>query len=170
MLKKHILDILVPLSAYPHVRDTASLHDAFALLDNAYAKGKRYRHILVLNDKEQLVGLLGLRDILRGVFPDYLSTGKLRHFEGVQPDFPSLTLIWQETFATQCKEAAKRPIKDFMGAVPDSVKPNDPITLAAYLMVMRDRSMLPVVDDGRVVGVVRVIDVFHQTSKAVLHD
>jgi len=49
------------------------------------------------------------------------------------------------------------------------VKLSDPITLAAYFMVIHNTSMLPVVDDNRVVGVVRVIDVFNEASKAVLH-
>jgi CBS domain-containing protein len=168
MLKNRVRDILVPLTEYPNIRDSATLRDAFAALQDAYATGKRYRHLLVLDGADHLVGLLGVRDILRGVFPDYLR--EHHHFEGGQPDVPGLTLIWQETCATQCKEAAQHPIKEFMGAVPDTVKLNDPITLAAYLMVVHDSSILPVVDDHRVVGVVRVIDVFKEASQAVLHD
>jgi len=170
MLDNLVRDILVPLTDYPSIRDSATLRDAFAVLQDAFARGKRYRHLLVLDDVDQLVGVLGVRDILRGVFPDYLRTGEHHHFEGVQPDVPALTLIWQETCATQCKEAALHPIKDFMAAVPDTVKLNDPITLAAYLMVVHDSNILPAVDDHRVVGVVRIIDVFKQASQAVLHD
>jgi CBS domain-containing protein len=170
MLKNRVRDILVPLTEYPNIRDTATLRDAFAVLQDAFAKGRRYRHILVLDGSGHLVGLLGIRDILHGVFPDYLRTGEKHRFEGAQPDFPALTLIWQETCATQCKEAAKHPIKDFMGAVPDTIKPDDPLTLAAYLMVIHNSSMLPVVESQRVIGVVRVIDVFNEASKAVLHD
>jgi CBS domain-containing protein len=168
-LSTTIRDIYHPLAEYPHIRDTAILQDAFAVLHGAYSTGKRFRHLLVLDAHDQLVGVLGIRDLLRGVFPDYLRTGEHSHFAGAQPDVPGLTLIWQETCATQCKEAAKKPIKGFMGAVPDTVKLNDPITLAAYLMVIHNTSMLPVVDDNRVVGVVRVIDVFNEASKAVLH-
>jgi CBS domain-containing protein len=168
-LSTTIRDIYHPLAEYPHIRDTAILQDAFAVLHGAYSTGKRFRHLLVLDAHDQLVGVLGIRDLLRGVFPDYLRTGEHSHFAGAQPDVPALTLIWQETCATQCKEAAKKPIKGFMGAVPDTVKLNDPITLAAYLMVIHNTSILPVVDDNRVVGVVRVIDVFNEASKAVLH-
>jgi len=169
-LSTTIRDIYIPLREYPNIRDTAILQDAFAALHGAYSTGKRFRHLLVLDAHDQLVGVLGIRDILRGVFPDYLRTGEHSHFAGTQPDVPALTLIWQETCATQCKEAAKKPIKGFMGAVPDTVKLDDPITLAAYLLVIHDTSMLPVVDGKHLVGVVRMIDVFNEASKAVLHD
>jgi CBS domain-containing protein len=169
-LSTKIRDIYIPLAEYPHIRDSAILKDAFAVLHGAYSTGKRFRHILVLDSRDRLVGLLGIRDLLHGLFPDYLRAGEHGHFEGAQPDFPALTLIWQETCATQCKEAARNPIKGFMAPVPTTVKPGDPLTLAAYLLVIHDTSMLPVVDDGRVIGVVRVIDVFNEASKAVLHD
>lgn len=168
-LNTTIRDIYIPLREYPNIRDTAILQDAFAVLQNAFSTGKRFRHLLVLDANDHLVGVLGIRDLLRGLFPDYLRTGEHSHFAGAQPDVPALTLIWQETCATQCKEAAQKPIKGFMGAVPDTVKLSDPITLAAYFMVVHNTSMLPVVDNSHVVGVVRVIDVINEASKAVLH-
>jgi CBS domain-containing protein len=167
-LSTTIRDIYIPLAEYPHVRDTAILKDVFAVLHSAYSTGKRFRHILVLDSHDHLVGMLGIRDLLHGLFPDYLRATEHGRFEGAQSDFPALTLIWQETCETQCKEAANNPIKGFMGAVPNTLKPGDPLTLAAYLMVIHDTSILPVVDGGRVIGVVRVIDVFNEASKAVL--
>ncbi len=169
-LSKTLRDICVPLSEYPNLSDTATLHDAFAALKAGFEAGRRFRHVLVLNAQDQLVGILGMRDILRGLFPDYLRTGELSRYEAPLPDFPALTLIWAETFQSQSLEAAKRPVRDFMGAVPDRIGPDDPITKAAYLMVIHDTSMLPVVEGERLVGVVRMIDVFNEASKVVLHD
>lgn len=169
-LSKSIKDICVPLAEYPHLQDRATLKDAFTVLHEAYTTGKRYRHILVLNDKGQLAGILGMRDILRGLFPDYLRTGEHSHHEGPIPDFPALTLIWAETFQSQYSAAAEHPIKGFMGGIPGKVGIDDPITKAAYLLVVHDTSMLPVVDGERLVGVVRMIDVFNEASKAVRHD
>jgi CBS domain-containing protein len=169
-LNKTIKDICVPLSEYPHLHDTATLKDAFTVLREAYTTGKRYRHILVLNDKGQLTGILGMRDILRGLFPDYLRTKEHPHHQDPIPDFPALTLIWAQTCETQCPAAAENPVKGFMGDIPGKVSIDNPITMAAYLLVVHDTSMLPVVDGERLVGVVRMIDVFNEASKVVLHD
>ncbi len=168
-LSTTIRDIYVPLREYPNIRDTATLKDAFAVLHNAFSTGKRFRHVLVLNDRDELIGILGMRDILRGLFPDYLRTQEHPQHAAPIPDFPSLTLIWAETCQTQCPEAAKKPVKDFIGSVPGKVGINDALTLATYLMVIHDTSMLPVVDGKRLVGVVRMIDVFNEASKVVRH-
>ncbi len=168
-LTKSIKDICVPLAEYPNLRDTATLRDAFATLLAGHAGGKRFRHVLVLNDRDQLVGILGMRDILRGLFPDYLRTREHAHHEGPIPDFPALTLIWAQTCETQCPVAADKRVTDFMATVPGKVGVDDPITKAAYLLVTHDTSMLPVVDGNRLVGVVRMIDVFNEAAKVVLH-
>lgn len=169
-LTRNIRDILVPLAEYPHLRDRASLRDAFTVLRQGFASGKRFRHVLVLNDKDQLVGLLGIRDILRGMFPEYLRTKEHAHHEAPIPDFPALTLIWAQTCETQCPVAADKKITDFMASVPGKVDAGDPITKAAYLLVVHETSMLPVVDGKRLVGVVRMVDVFNEAAKVVLND
>lgn len=170
-LSRTIRDICVPLSEYPHVRDTATLRDAFVVLRAGLSSGRRYRHVLVLNADNRLVGLLGMRDILRGLFPDYLRSQALKHHaDGIVADFPSLTLIWAETCHTQCKEAANKPVAGFMGGIPATVRTEDPLTKAAYLLVIHDVSMLPVVEGGNLVGVVRMIDVFNQAAQAVLDE
>jgi CBS domain-containing protein len=169
-LTKTIRDILVPLAEYPHLRDTATLRDAFATLKEGFATGKRFRHVLVLNEKAQLVGILGIRDILRGMFPEYLRTKEHAHHEAPVPDFPALTLIWAQTCETQCPVAADKMVTDFMAPVPGKVGVDDPITKAAYLLVTHDTSMLPVVDGQMLVGVVRMVDVFNEAAKVVLHD
>jgi CBS domain-containing protein len=169
-LSKTLKDICVPLSEYPHLRDSATLRDAFTTLHAGQVSSRRFRHVLVLNDQGQLVGILGMRDILRGLFPDFLRTQERSHHEGPIPDFPALTLIWADICQSQCPIAADKPVKGFMGAVPNKVDIADPITKAAYLMVIHDTSMLPVVDGRKLVGVVRLIDVFNEASKVVLHD
>lgn len=169
-LTRTVKNLCIPLAEYPHLLETATLRDAFSTLLAGHTTGKRFRHVLVLNDQDQLVGILGMRDILRGLFPDYLRTQENPRHEAPIPDFPALTLIWAETCQTQCPAAAEKPVRDFMGAIPGKVGIDDPITKAAYLLVIHDTSMLPVVDGKRLVGVVRMIDVFNEASKVVLHD
>ena len=49
------------------------------------------------------------------------------------------------------------------------LKPEDPITKAAYLMLRNDLILLPVIENNKkLVGVVRVIEVFEELSSAIL--
>ncbi|MCX7672602.1 MAG: CBS domain-containing protein [Thiobacillaceae bacterium] len=170
-LDRLVREICVPLAEYPHIGIDTTLRDAIAALLAGLERGRRYRHVLVLSATHELVGVLGMRDILHGLLPDYLRSGELgHHAEGSLPDFPALTLIWAETSRLQCKEAATRLVCDFMRPVPARVGLDDPLTKAAYLMILHDISMLPVTDGVRLAGVVRMIDVFHEAARAVLDD
>ncbi|MBU1691961.1 MAG: CBS domain-containing protein [Gammaproteobacteria bacterium] len=168
----NVQDLLIPLVEYPHIREDSSLRDAFVAIEQGLTTGKRFRHVLVLDDKDNLVGLMGMRDILRGIFPDYLRAtlpGQSRDETTSLPQYPALALLWQDSFHTQSREAASKPVKPHMAPVTVTVSPSDPVTKAAYLMVFTDSSMLPVVENHSVVGVIRMVDVFNEASKVVLH-
>jgi CBS domain-containing protein len=170
MITTRIKDILIPLKEYPSIRDNATLRDAFAALHKYQTDPHHsYRHVLVLDEADHLVGQLGMHDLLRGLLPEFLQ--QHGHFEGgAQPDYPSLALIWQETCETQCQEAADKPVLPFLGTVKNKVRVEDPLTLAAYFMATSRASILPVIEGKRVIGVVRLLDVFNSASKVVLHD
>lgn len=166
-----VQDLLIPLAEYPHIREDSALRDAFSAIEQGLATGKRFRHVLVLDEKDNLVGLMGMRDILRGVFPDYLRAtlpGQTRDANAL-PQYPALALLWQDSFHTQCRDDASKPVKPHMSPVTATVSPSDPATKAVYLMVFTDSSMLPVVENYKVVGVIRMVDVFNEASKVVLH-
>lgn len=169
MIANEIREILVPIDEYPRVHEDATLRDAFAALREAQATGRRYRHVLVLDDHERLIGLIGMHDLLHGLFPDYLLAGEHSRFEGAADDLASLTSIWRDTCLEQCPQAAGKPVRGFMGPVKATVAVDAPITLAAYLLVHHHASMLPVTEGARVVGVCRMIDVFNEACEAVLH-
>lgn len=168
MITTRIKDILIPLAEYPHIRSNATLRDAFAALRKCQVDSQHaYRHVLVLDETDHLVGQLGMHDLLRALLPDFLQDHG--HFEGAQPDYPSLAMIWQDTCETQCQEMADKPVLPFMGTVKNKLKLGDPLTLAAYFMAVSRASILPVTEGNRVIGVVRLLDVFNAASKVVLH-
>lgn len=164
-----VRDVLVPLSEYPNIREGATVRDAFALLRQGNVAGRRFRHILVLGARDQLVGVVGMRDLLKAVFPDYLRATLPGRFEGSLPFYPALSVLWDDTFGADCVLQAAKPIGPHVAPVHTTVAPDDPLTKAAYLMVVADQSMLPVVEEGNLIGVIRVIDVFNHAVEAVLN-
>lgn len=166
-----VRDILIPIAEYPHIRRDSALRDAFVAMQRGLTTEKRFRHVLVLDEAGRLIGILGLRDILRGVFPDYLRAtlpGQIRA-EVVLPEYPALASFWEETFHTQCREEADKPAAPYVVPVKARVAPDDPVTKAAYLMVFTDTNMLPVVEGDIVLGVIRLVDIFTRATEVVLH-
>ena len=167
---KLVKEISVPISDYPNIRDGASVKDAFLILKNNFEKGKGYRSILVMDERNQLKGSLSLVDLIKAVEPQFLKITKPDAYQGISMEYPALSLIWQELFSKECKEEAKKPVKRVMSPVQATVTLEDPIAKAAYLLIMTNSRILPVLDKDKVIGVVRLVDVFKEIADVVLQN
>lgn len=171
MRANQVRDILVPIDKFPFIARDASMRDAFAVLLRQHrTAGWRIRHLLVFDAQTTLVGVLGIRDLLRSLMPDYLRATSASHFAGPVPDDVSLSILWQDSFPEQCHLAGEARVEKYMTSVRETVKTDDPLTRAAYLMVTHGVDMLPVLEGDRVAGVVRIVDVFNLAAREVLHD
>jgi Mg/Co/Ni transporter MgtE len=160
-------DHAIPLADYPHVRDNATLREVFATLKDKYDSAEQFRSVLVLDGRDHLVGMLGLRDLLHALLPDYLHHGAA-HFEGKSDDVAALALLWQDDCAEQCRKASMLTVRASVTPVKTTVAAADPISKAVFLFASHGINILPVVEAGRIVGVLRIVDVLHEVAKAVL--
>lgn len=170
MITGTVRDILVPVAEFPRIAHDASLKDAYALLHRQHTSGGwRYRHMLVFDGESKVVGIIGLIDLLRALMPDYIRATLSQHaYSGAMVADASLSLLWQESFPAQCRQMAEVSVASHMTPVRHSVRTDDPITRAAYLMIAHQVHMLPVLEDGVVAGVVRIVDVFNLAATEVL--
>ncbi len=170
MIASKVRDILIPLADYPHLTRSATVHDAFDLLCRSdLAAGWRYRHVLVFDEEQTLLGVAGLHDLLRALMPEYLKTSVMEHYSGVAGEESSLSLIWQESFEAQCQQVGQTSVAACATPVTTTVKSDDPVARAAYLMAAHNLNMLPVLEGPQVVGVVRIVDVFNLAAEAMNH-
>jgi CBS domain-containing protein len=160
-------DHAIPLADYPHVRDNATLLEVFATLKARYDSAEQFRSVLVLDARDHLVGVLGLRDLMRALLPDYLKH-KPTHLEGAADDVASLAPLWQEDCAEQCRKAAALPAGPHAKPATTAIAASAPLTQAVYLFATLDTNILPVTDGGRVTGVLRIVDVLSEVAGAVL--
>ena len=171
MIASHVIDITVSLDEYPTVDLTATLYDAFKVLTNqAQESGDPFRHALVLNHKGELAGIIGMRELLYGLFPIYLRGHEQHHFKGLSSEVAGLASLWNDTCDEECPAAAQRPVRDFMSPIQGTINSHDPISLAAYLMVTQQANLLPVTEHGRVIGVCRLTDVFQVANDHVQNE
>lgn len=170
MIASQVRDVFIPLGEFPHLGQDATVREAFDLLHRQHTSGGwRYRHLMVFDDRGTLVGILSLRDLLRALMPQYLKTNLSSPYSGPLPDDALLSILWQESFQSQCEYLAEAKVGKYMAAVLDTVQADAPLTRAAYLMVARQVDMLPVLEGNRVAGAVRIVDIFNQAAEKVLH-
>ena len=85
-----VKDLMIPLEDYPHIPYWFTLRQAMAIVREAAVKFEgafEPRAVLVFDEKYQLMGILTLRDMIKGLEPKFLQETSL-----VKMD-PSLTVL-----------------------------------------------------------------------------
>lgn len=168
---KRVGDIMIPVSQYPSVRDNATLREAIDIIEQAQLevalRKSLPRVLLVFDAIDVLVGYVRRRDIMRGLEPTFLSSETLQYRKklfdvAVDPNLMELTY---DRVVRGIREQANRPVSDVMRPIETIINADDYIVKAVYEMVSLDLTMIPVVQEQRLVGVIRSVDLFHELAQ-----
>jgi CBS domain-containing protein len=165
--RKNAKELMIPLEDYPHIPYWFTLRQAMAIIREAATRFEgafEPRAVLVFDEKYQLMGILTLRDIIKGLEPRFLHETAL-----VKAD-PSLTVLMGDLFGPKMNEQSQRPVGEVMSPIKVTVNAADPITKPLCLMVKENLGLIPVMDGGKVAGMLRLSDLFGEISKMVLGD
>ncbi|MBM4289724.1 MAG: response regulator, partial [Deltaproteobacteria bacterium] len=130
--KKKVKDLMIPLEDYPHIPYWFTLRQAMAIVREAAIKFEgsfEPRAVLVFDEKYQLMGMLTLRDVIRGLEP------KFAQDRGIIKADPNLAVLMGDMFGADMKEQSQKPVSDVMSPIKVTVNGDDPITKALFLMI-----------------------------------
>lgn len=160
-IDKTVGDHAIPLDVYPHLREDQTLHEALRAMQTIPCEERiRFSELLILNEQEQLIGRVTVREILQGLEPRLLREEETRTFEGFEAEYPNLAILWEDSFFEQCHKQAAQPIKEFLSPIKTVVKASDPLLKALYIMMHTKENNLPVLEGDRVVGMIRIEEIF----------
>ena len=174
-----VKDLMVPLADYATVSQEANLYQAVMALKEAQSKFERnkymHRAVLVLNEDQKVVGKLSQNDVLRGLEPKYSEMGnmsKISHWE-LSPEFIKSMMknfqLWNTPLENICRKASQVKIKDIMYTPAEGEYVQEDTTLdeAIHQLVVGYHQSLLVTRDNRVVGILRLTDVFTEIAKMI---
>jgi len=164
---KKVKELMIPLEDYPHIPYWFTLRQAMAIVREANIKFEgtfEPRAVLVFDEKYQLMGILTLRDIIRGLEPRFMQESGL-----IKGD-PNLALLMGDLFGPGMREASQKPVSEVMSPIKITVQGSDPIAKAIFLMIKEGVGMMPVIQDSKVAGMIRLSDLFKEISDLVLGD
>ena len=164
---KRVKELMIPLEDYPHIPYWFTLRQAMAIVREANIKFEgsfEPRAVLVFDEKYQLMGILTLRDIIRGLEPRFMQESGL-----IKGD-PNLALLMGDLFGPGMREASQKPVSEVMSPIKITVQGSDPIAKAIFLMIKEGVGMMPVIQDSKVAGMIRLSDLFKEISDMVLGD
>lgn len=149
---------------YETIKADDTLHDAvekLAELDRkCLEQGTVGAKTLMVEDKDgYFMGLLTMLDILAAIEPPFLRDAD--HLVGIG---------WDGLFEEIVHQAENKQVGEVMTEAAEIVvvKPDDRLIKVVELMVKHRFRRLPVLEDEKVVGVVRLYDVFHEVAREML--
>jgi CBS-domain-containing membrane protein len=167
-------EVMIPLEEYPHMPYWFTIRQAIAELERSEItvnnRKSLPRAVLVFDERYQLLGMVRRRDILKGLEPEFLREKPLQHRKklwDIEID-PNLSELSMDRVYDGIADRAEHLISDIMMPIESTVSHNDHIVKVIYEMNSHDLSLIPVLKEDRVVGVVRTVDVFHVIAKLII--
>ena len=167
-------DIMIPLKDYPHLPVWSSMLEAIEMMHRAEleVRGRKSlpRIILLFDLDGSISGTVRRRDLMQGLAPIFLRGQPLKHgltFFELQVEH-HLSEFSSGKEMKGIREKVEEQVTDVMRPIEQTIDFDDPIMMAVYRMVNHDLIILPVLQHGKVVGVVRTVDVFHEFAEFVL--
>lgn len=158
-----VKDHIITLDRFPHLTEDQSLSDAVEVI-KSYTDGSRellrYREILILDAGSRLVGRVTMQDIILGIDPRFTGLAKVNKFEGQKPDATSLVILWEDSFFEECSKRRTKKIIEFMSPIKLTIRSSESLLKTLAIMLSVNETVLPVVDDSRVLGVIRMEEIF----------
>jgi CBS domain-containing protein len=179
-MKSYVVqDLMVPLSEYAVIDAEATIYEAVLALEKAQMDfdHTRYRHraVLVQDRQGNIVGKLGQLDLLRSLEPKYdemkTSTGVTRF--GFSRKFLLSMLehynLFDQPFNDLCRKAADQQVSRYMHQPTEGefIEADASLDKAIHLLVVGQHQSLLVMAKGRIVGILRLTDVFAAVFHAI---
>ncbi len=166
-MEKIVKDIMVLIESFPAVTVQSTVKNAVAVLIKALETEPCIHKVVLVVENNTLAGTVGLKELLMSTEPSFLKENTYRGWT-VSGEW-TMPLFVRGGVAERCRESADRLVKDIMRPVVLKLKTVDPLGKAIHLMLAERLDILPVLQDNRVVGMVRDVDIFYELASLILN-
>jgi len=152
-------DLMIPLQE--HLKPDTTLREAANILRTAKRDDERsgVKGLPVLDAAGKMIGFLSIGDILKAVFPSYMSLMNLGDF------------TWDGMVEDMAKKAGDKKVSEMMTKEVISVHEDASLMECVDHMLKNNVKRLPVIGkDGKVAGILYERDVFFAITKAMLNE
>jgi len=161
--------VMIPIVRYPHIAESATIREALVALGSSAVRLEdghfiSPRYLLVLNDAYALVGIVGRRDLLRGLTPGLQKLESA--METVQGVFPvhgpgyEANIAGTSLFSEAATKNSHKPLSAVMAPVRGVVKADDSLGLVVSTMLEHRVDLVPVMEGASVIGVMLMTEIF----------
>jgi CBS domain-containing protein len=177
MRQKLVRDLMIPLSEYVVVSSETTLKEALRTLlvshEQLTAGRHPHRAVLVADQKGEIVGKLGQRGFLEALEPKYKVLGDVERLPkaGLSEGFVNTIMddlrFWQDDLQVVCSRAGTIRIDQVMKPMDARIDESASLTEAIHLIVMAQALSILVTRHEKVVGILRLSDLFVEVARFV---
>lgn len=159
-----VRDIMLPLSAFPCMKESGTVQEAIRQLRSFCPIGSTgpcgFSELMVVDDEGGLIGRVTQQGILQVLFSTLLEPIDIKSFEGKTPPYSDLTTLLNGVLIKEgvnhLNASLSKVIEKGIRVIPASME----VIHAMSIMVINRETVLPVEEDGKLVGVVKLSEVF----------
>jgi CBS domain-containing protein len=172
-----VKDLMIPLADYAVVQLGSTLSDAVVALEHAQqylAPGKQpHRAILIADRDGHIVGKVGQFALLKALEPKYSILGDIETIQ--RPGIDSMTLrsmmehlrLFNDSLQDHCRAAARLKVDRVMSRVTQTIDEDADLAEAIHKIIIWQTLSILVARDNKIIGVLRLSDIFDRVSKCV---
>jgi DNA-binding response OmpR family regulator len=165
-------DIMIPVEEYTTISAGATVKEGLQALKKSYEAlvsahkimETGHRSILVFDGKGDLAGILSILDLIAAVRPAYLSAPKPSMADSLQYS----PMFWTGLFTSQAKGLFNKKVSEIMSDPPPRIDEEANLMEIADTLYTQKSRRLAVIQDSKVIGVVREQEIFFEIARIVL--
>ncbi len=174
-----VRELMTPLTEYATVSAEATLSEAVLALEQAQAKvdqdREKHKAVLVFDADDHIIGKLSQWDIIKGLEPNYKKIGEFHESSryGFTTDFIRSMLtnydLWRKPLEDICKKAAAVTVREIMSTPGpgEYVEADATLNEAIHQLVVGQHASLLVTEGSKIVGILRLSDVFKEVCDRI---
>ncbi len=174
-IEKKVREIMTSIDDYSTVSINDTVREAIAkllrsldeLVSSSRIKEAGHRSLLVFDEKQNLVGVLSIKDLIKGVRPYYLSPPKSSQAESVRFS-PVFRDAWDGVFTIQMKALAEKKVGEILLDPPSMIDEGANLMEVVEMMYKTGETRLVVTSGGKVTGILREQDLFFEIINIIM--
>lgn len=159
-----VRDIMLPLSGFPCMQESGTVQEAIRLLRSFCPLGSSgpcgFSELMVVDDRGGLIGRVTQQGILRVLFSTLLEPIEIKPFEGKTAEYSDLTTLLNGVLIREGVNHLEASLTNVIEKGIRVLPAATDLIHAMSVMVICRETVLPVEDNGRLVGVVQLAEVF----------
>ena len=166
-------DVMVPLSSFSTINQDKTVAEAIVIILQSFQSTMStstvhetvHRSTLILDDRDNVIGVLSFTNILKGLQPSYMRLLKDRPtmYDSIHLEPPG----YSGMFTIMVRDLAKKRVRELMSEAPPTIMADANLNEAANRLLCLHVRRLLVMEGDKAVGIIREQDLFFEIANII---